>query len=252
MTSGAAARSAAPPNDIYRRITTDRASDQVLEQLQTLIRDGRLKAGDRLPASTELANEFGVGRSTVREALRGLQASGMVTIKVGARGGAYVTEPTGRHIGQRILDMLTLSSVADTDVIEARHILELNVIPLVCERATDDDIEDLLASCDRSTEMATHGSCPLTMAAGFHCGVAKASHNAAIALLAGSFYQYELGLAVPVDDQHPESGLAAQQAHRRLVAAIADRDVEKAMRIMDSHLRGIAREVQRLKGSRTA
>jgi len=247
MTSGAATTSAARPNGIYRRITTDRASDQVLEQLQTLIRDGRLKAGDRLPASTELASEFGVSRSTVREALRGLEASGMATIKVGARGGAYVTEPTGLHVGQHIFDMLTLSSLADTDVTEARHILELNVIPLVCERATDDDIKDLLASCDRGTEMAKHGSCSLTMAAEFHCRVVQASHNAAIALLADSFYQHELSLAAPVDGQHPESGLAAQRAHRRLVTAIADRDAEKATRIMDSHLRRIAREVQRLR-----
>jgi GntR family transcriptional regulator, transcriptional repressor for pyruvate dehydrogenase complex len=246
MTSGAATTSTAQPNGIYRRITTDRASDQVLEQLQTLIRDGRLKAGDRLPASTELANQFGVSRSTVREALRGLEASGMATIKVGARGGAYVTEPTSLSVGRHIFDMLTLSSLADTDVTEARHILELNVIPLVCERATDDDIRDLLDSCDRGAEMMKRGSCPLTIAAEFHCRVVQASHNAAIAMLAGSFYQRELSLAAPVDDQHPECGLAALRAHRRLVTAIAKRDAEKATGIMRSHLRQTAREARGL------
>jgi GntR family transcriptional regulator, transcriptional repressor for pyruvate dehydrogenase complex len=95
--------------------------------------------------------------------------------------------------------------------------------------------------------MVKNGSCPLTVAAEFHCRVVQASHNAAIALLAGSFYQRELSLAAAVDDQHPESGVAAQRAHRRLVTAIADRDAEKATRIMGSHLRRTAREVQRLR-----
>src|ERR1700754_728063 len=166
--------------DIFSRVNPGRASEMIVDQIRLLIRDGQLKPGDRLPAERELGEKFGVSRVTVREALRGLEANGMVTIKVGARGGAFVTAPTSARLSEGIIDLLALSELTDKEVTEARQILELGIIPMVCERATDEDINDLLAICDRGDEAAENGAYPMSLSAEFHPRVARASHNKAI------------------------------------------------------------------------
>lgn len=125
----------------------------IVDQIRVLIREGQLRPGDRLPAERELGDKFGVSRVTVREALRGLEANGMVRIKVGAHGGAFVTAPTSQRIGEGIEDLLSLSGLTDKDVTEARQVFEIGIIPLVCERATEQDIEELTEICDRGTRL---------------------------------------------------------------------------------------------------
>ena len=144
----------------------------IVDQIRLLIRDGQLKPGDRLPAERELGEKFGVSRVTVREALRGLEANGMVAIKVGARGGAFVTAPTSAQVGEGIMDLLTMSDLTDKEVTEARQIFELGIIPLVCERATEEDIADLLEICERADDALANGSYPMSLSAEFHTRVA--------------------------------------------------------------------------------
>src|SRR5215475_4193363 len=79
---------------LFTTVSLGRASQAIVEQIRALLHDGRLAPGDRLPSERELCQQFGVSRVTVREALRILETSGLITIKVGARGGAFVASPT--------------------------------------------------------------------------------------------------------------------------------------------------------------
>lgn len=71
-----------------------RSFDDVVEQVRSAVFDGTIGAGERLPSERELAEQFGVSRATLREALRALEASGIIEIRVGAHGGAFATEGT--------------------------------------------------------------------------------------------------------------------------------------------------------------
>ncbi len=185
--------SATPPpmaDPMFSRVSPGRASEMIVDQIRVLIREGQLRPGDRLPAERELCEKFGgVSRVTVREALRGLEANGMVRIKVGARGGAFVTAPTSKRVGEGIEDLLSLSGLTDKEVTEARQVFEIGIIPLVCERATEQDIDELTEICDRGGDAALkEGFYPMELSAEFHTRVAQASHNKAIAMLAESFF----------------------------------------------------------------
>ena len=242
-TDGSAARAAT--DGLFSRVNPGRASEMIVDQIRLLIRDGSLKPGDRLPAERELGERFGVSRVTVREALRGLEANGMVTIKVGARGGAFVTAPTSARLSEGIIDLLSLSELTDKEVTEARQILELGIIPVVCERATEEDIADLLEICDRGDESLAEGSYPMSLSAEFHTRVARASHNKAIVMLAESFHGPTLRSLQHVKEDHPEMGIRGNREHRQFVAAIKKRDVEKATAVMRTHIGRTARHVSK-------
>ena len=239
------ASSRATTDNIFTRVNPGRASEMIVDQIRLLIRDGQLKPGDRLPAERELGEKFGVSRVTVREALRGLEANGMVAIKVGARGGAFVTAPTSAQVGEGIMDLLTMSDLTDKEVTEARQIFELGIIPLVCERATEEDIADLLEICKRADDALANGSYPMSLSAEFHTRVARASHNAAIAMLADSFHGPTLRSLQHVQEGHPEWGIRGSREHRQFVAAIKKRDVEKATAVMKTHIGRTARHVSK-------
>jgi len=243
-TDGAKTSGRGATDDIFTKVTPGRASEMIVDQIRLLIRDGHLKPGDRLPAERELGDRFGVSRVTVREALRGLEANGMVTIKVGARGGAFVTAPTSARVGEGIIDLLSMSGLTDREITEARQVFELGIIPLVCERATEEDITDLLQICDRGDAAAEQGSYPMELSAEFHTRVARASHNAAIAMLAESFHGPTLLSLRHVQEGHPEMGIRGNREHRQFVMAVKKGDIEKATSVMRTHLGRTARHVK--------
>src|SRR3954463_12643447 len=115
---------------LFAPIAVARASSAITEQIRAAIVTGRVKQGDRLSPERELAEQFGVSRVTVRDALRSLEAMGLVEVKVGARGGAFVTAPTGSKVAQTMSDMMMMSATTPEEIVEARLIVELGTVTL--------------------------------------------------------------------------------------------------------------------------
>src|SRR5437764_14833631 len=126
--------------DLFAPVSVARASSSIADQIRQAIVTGRLAQGERLPPERELAEQFGVSRVTVRDALRALEAMGLIEVRVGARGGAFVTVPTGSLVGQTMSDMMMMSAITPEDIVEARLVVELGTVTLACARATEDDI----------------------------------------------------------------------------------------------------------------
>jgi DNA-binding FadR family transcriptional regulator len=251
MTSreSATAKRAANPDEMFSRVNVGRVSGLIVDQIRLLIRDGMLTAGDRLPSERELGERFGVSRVTVREALRGLEANGLVTIRVGARGGAFVTAPTSKQVGEGITDLLTLSGLTASEVTEARRVFEMGFVPLVCERADEQDIAELNEICDRAEAALAEGNYPVSLSAEFHVRVAKASHNAAIEMLSQSFHGPMLMSLQQAQDEDPKVGIVGTEEHRQFVRAVEKRDVAAAEAVMTKHL---ARTADRVRGPKPA
>jgi DNA-binding FadR family transcriptional regulator len=187
-----------------------------------------------------------VSRVTVREALRVLEANGLLEIRVGARGGAFVTKPSKEQVGEGIADLLTLSAVTAAEATEARLILEVGMIPLVCERADESDIADLLGICDRQDEALATGDYEINLSAEFHSRLAECVHNSAVQMLSHSFRGPLLMSLGRAQQTAPEMGRVGTKEHRKLVHAIQGHDAAKAAEIMRQHLGRTARRVKNL------
>lgn len=231
---------------LFNKVSAGRISEVIVEQVRDLIRQGQLQRGDRLPAERELCDRFGVSRVTVREALRVLESSGLIEIRVGARGGAFVTTPDRSRLGEGLTDLLTMSALSAADVTEVRFILELGLVPLVCERATDDDIEALREICRQARVEARQSSgYSMDTSAQFHVRVAESTHNPAVAMLVESFREPLLMSLKAARDRAPQMGKLGVREHEQFVDAIAVRDSERATQIMREHLARTARRVTR-------
>jgi DNA-binding FadR family transcriptional regulator len=220
---------------LFAPVSVARASSAIADQIRAAIVSGQLGEGERLPPERELAEQFGVSRVTVRDALRGLEAMGLIEVRVGARGGAFVTVPTGALVGQAIADMMMMQAVSPEDVVEARLAVELGTVTIACSRATDDDLASLRRLCEGAREQLTAKTYTRDLSWEFHALLAAATHNAAIEGLTQSF-RSSLSM-------HPirtrEGGRAFQRTvdeHERILDALERRDGAAARREMATHL----------------
>lgn len=236
--------------DLLTRVSIGRISEVIVEQVRLLIRQGQLAAGDRLPSERELCERFGVSRVTVREALRVLEANGLVEIRVGARGGAFVTAPSSRLVGEGISDLITLASLTAVEVTESRMVFELGIVPLVCERATKADIDALYEICDRSAAALEGDEYPLELSAEWHTRYAQAAHNRAVAMLVESLHGPLLMSLERARQAAPLHGRRGVKEHRALVDAIAKKSVRTATELMSTHLNRTAERLNEVDGKR--
>jgi DNA-binding FadR family transcriptional regulator len=230
---------------LFSVVYANRMSEAIVEQIQSLMRANRLRQGDRLPSERELCEQFGVSRVTVREALRILEVGGLVEIRVGARGGAFVTTPSSERLGARLADLISIAPITASEVTEARLVFELGIIPTVIARATEEDIESLRTMTRQHLEALRRGEYTMDMSAAFHNRVGACTHNAAIEMLVKSFHGPLLMSLREAATAAPLMGQRGTVEHRDFVEAVAERDEAKATEIMRRHIGRTAKRLAR-------
>ncbi|MFI6349160.1 FadR/GntR family transcriptional regulator [Streptomyces sp. NPDC050560] len=222
---------------VFRPIAgAGRTSAMIVSQIRGLIRSGVLPLGARLPAERELCDQLSVSRLTLREALRALEVNGLIEVRAGAYGGAFVTAPTAGLAGEGITDLLSTSGLSAANVTEARIAFELGVVPLVCARATPEDLRDLRRMCDEAEEARESGSYSVEMSFAFHLRAARATHNPAVEMLMHSFREAVL---MSMREAHHE-GTQGVAEHRAYVDAVESGDVRRVRRVLGDHLQRTA------------
>ena len=220
---------------IFAPVATSRASSAIAEQIRSAILTGRLREGERLAPERELAEQFGVSRVTVRDALRALEAMGLIKVRVGARGGAFVTAPTGSVVAQTMSDMMMMSAVGAEEIVEARLIVELGTVTLACARASDDDLTRLREISERGREALAAGTYTRELSWEFHALLAGAVHNRAVDGLTQSFRS-----TLSMHPVRMREGARAHEAtvreHLAILEALERRDAAAARSEMAHHL----------------
>ena len=244
----------------FDQVRQRRLSDDIVEQLEGMILEGTLKSGERLPAERALAEQFGVSRPSLREAIQKLVAKGLLISRQG--GGNYVVESLGSTFSDPLLHLLENNPEAQRDLLEFRQTLEASCAYYAALRATEVDRERLTAAFEelqdcytRSDEVsrAEEGAAD----ARFHLAIAEASHNAVLLhTIRGLFDLLKRNVVTNIGgmyQQRAETRDMLINQHRDLYLAIIEGRAEQAREVSTRHLlyvqevlEEVRQEVQRM------
>jgi GntR family transcriptional repressor for pyruvate dehydrogenase complex len=201
---------------------------------------GTLRPGDRLSTEPDLANEFGVSRATIREAIRGLRSQGLLITTRGARGGHFVitpqTEVVAATVGETFGLWFASGDVTVGEVDEAREVVEMACVRLAAERRTDADLDEMRDLIAR----AAHPDIALVeffeVNLQFHHAIAKAARNRMLELpmVAVQLVRSKTNSLIRHHKRKP-----AIQQHRAILAAIAAQDPVEAQAAFARHMQFI-------------
>lgn len=231
-------------------IVPQRAFEDIAAQLHAHIVEGRLKPGDRLPVERDLSAMFQVSRSTVREALRALELKGLIELKKGSTGGAFVTTGSVSVIKNGLADLYHLGAVTPQHLTEARLGVSQIVVRIACERITPDELKELEANVEQAaiahaeddfaerTRLHQH----------FHVLLARATRNPI--LIANTEGLIEI-LSQFVQAIGPVDRVNVLPSRRRVVKYIRERDAEAASREMATSIERVQKHYMALWNAKT-
>ena len=164
----------------FRPVKSRKISQRIAQQIKSAILNGMMKPGDRLPPERELVQKFQASRISVREALKGLEASGLLTIKPGS--GVFVAEANSKPLSESFPSILRIQKTSINDLTEARIILEPNIASLASERMTNEDLLKLEQNIQETSKAIKSNSPSLTSTQNieFHSLIAESTHNTVI------------------------------------------------------------------------
>jgi GntR family transcriptional regulator, sialic acid-inducible nan operon repressor len=214
--------------------------EEVAARIEAKIRGGGYEAGDFMPAERELMEQFGVGRSTVREALLSLEKMGLVTIRSGER--ARVATPTARVLIKELSGAARLLLAQKNGVDhfqDARLLLETGLARLAAVRASPSDLEALAAALEANRRAIGSPEESLRTDVAFHYAIAASTGNPIFTSLHDGVVEW-LAEQRQISLQVPAAARDAYAAHERIYNAVAGRDPLEAQAAMQDHLDQVA------------
>ena len=223
--------------DKIKPVSRASLSDEIIQQIIDLISRGVLKPGERLPSERDLCKQFGVGRTSLREALRSLSVMGMLDVRLGE--GTFVSQDSDRYLEKTLQWGLLLDPKVIEDLVETRMFLESQTAYLAAQRATTENLEEIGESL---RGMETHLDVPdkfLEYDLQFHLAVARATQNSILSYLLNTTRVHlqewvKKSLALPRERQAtPE---AALREHRNIFQALRKHKPDEARAAMTEHI----------------
>jgi GntR family transcriptional repressor for pyruvate dehydrogenase complex len=219
---------------LYKAIQASRLYEQIVQQIEESIRKGELTEGSQLPAERDLATQFGVSRTAVREAIKALQEKGLVDAFPGR--GTFVTNGTSNSM-RRSLDRIIKSGETDgwAYLMEVREILEPEIAALAAQRAKDQDIATMQEAVNVMDQAGRDSDAFIEADLDFHLALAEAAANPIVLSLIDSIVGLlrEQRLRIFRIGGGPERG---QHHHKRILDAIKRHDAPGARAAMQAHL----------------
>jgi GntR family transcriptional repressor for pyruvate dehydrogenase complex len=214
-------------------IKSTRIYEEIVRQVKTMIAEGRLKGGDRLPPERDLAEKFVVSRTSVREALRALESLGLVEIRAGE--GTFIREVSIDALVEPLALLMASQREATGELFEARRLLEPSLAALAASRATPEEIQEMERILEEQAREIGAGRTGLAQDAQFHAAIGAASHNRAITRITHAIIDL-LTQSREESLNTPGRPTRSHEDHRRVVAAIRARDAEAARVAMLEHI----------------
>lgn len=219
----------------FKTIERISVRDQTIDQIKNYIASGQVAPGERLPSERALAEALGVGRYSVREALKVLEAIGVVESRIGE--GTFVGDQPGARIGEIIGFSLSRWGGTIMEILDARRIIEIEAARTAAERATPEDLKRMAAELERMQAPASDFRTYLIADMNFHRRVGEASHNQIVARVVSNLIDMlEEVLKETHIDELPTQAESDRDLHAAIYEAIAHGQPDRAVSLMREHL----------------
>ena len=226
---------------IYKQIKSKKIYEEVAETLHEMIRTGQLKPGDRIDSVQQLAENFQVGRSAIREALSALKAMGLVEMRQGE--GTFIKSFDAKQITFPLSTAILLKKEDIANLLEVRKVIETGISAAAAKKRTDMDIYAMEQVLEEMKNAQGNGELGEKADFKFHVTLSAAAHNPILS----SLMDQVSGLMFEIQKETRRLWLFSKQTtseklyeqHVAIYKAIAEKDEEKARNSMLSHLENV-------------
>ncbi|MGB8590298.1 MAG: FadR/GntR family transcriptional regulator [Candidatus Acidiferrales bacterium] len=225
---------------MYKVVQTSRLYEQIVQQIEDSILKGALKEGDQLPAERELAQQFGVSRTAVREAVKALREKGLVEAFPGR--GTFITDGTTQAIRQSLDLMIKIGQPEGfIHLAEVRQILEPEIAALAATRVEEQHLAAMREAIAVMDTAMKDADAYIEADLDFHLSLAEAAANPLILSLIDSIVGLlrEQRMRIFRVEGGPDRG---QHHHKRILEAVEHRDSEGARQAMRAHLQQVLKD----------
>jgi GntR family transcriptional repressor for pyruvate dehydrogenase complex len=231
---------------MYKIVRSSRLYEQIVQQVEESIHKGAMKPGDQLPPERELAQQFGVSRTAVREAVKALREKGLVEAYPGR--GTFITDGTSYSMRQSLDRMLRVGQAEGSGFLaEVREILEPEIAGMAATRADTEDLASMREQIRIMDEARKDPDVFIEADLDFHLTLAEAAANPIILSLIDSIVGLlrEQRMGIFQVEGGPERG---QYHHKKIMEAIEHKDSGGAREAMKAHLRQVREDSRRATG----
>lgn len=213
-----------------------RAFERISDQIREMVLGGTLKPGDRLPSERELSAQLGVGRPVLREALRKIEYAGLIELRKGRSGGAFVSTGNSSVMADNMSDLIQLRNISIEELYEARTWIQTALVRVACQRSTAEDLQALEENVRLAEEYHASGQADKRTVTNieFHNLLARATHNPVMIIIVRGLTDALRSLVKQVGSEQPR---ALFKVRHQLVDAIRKKDEEEAVKAVTRILR---------------
>ncbi len=227
---------------MFKNVKEKRLFERIVDQIKDAALSGTLKVGDKLPSEHELARDFGVSRTAVREALRILELSGLVLIKKGNQGGCFIQEvSSNRKLIDYLSDHWRLGNVTLAHLTEARYWLESIVFDIVRQKATQKDFDKLRKSIDKAERLYKEGkeTEKIYQNFDFHAQLAQITRNTILIDTLSAITELLTYMLVKIRS-NPQLTHHTFKAHWKILELLETGQVEAAKNVNKAHIKDVS------------
>jgi GntR family transcriptional repressor for pyruvate dehydrogenase complex len=226
--------------DLFQPLDDHPAYRQIADLIEKRIMGRSLRTGDPLPSELDLARQFGVNRSTVREAIRALETQGLLGRGRGEKR-LRVTRPEPRRISSGVSRALALHDATFLELWEAMMAIEPAAAEYAASRRSAAQLQSLVRAAERFKREAADTEASVSAVVGYFSAVALASGNQVLALSQAPLNMLLAPELTRIIDRVPQARSRIQQAQARITTAIRQRRSDTARTWMEKHIRDFRR-----------
>jgi len=228
---------------VFNQVRQGRISDNIVAQIKDAIYTGIYRPGDKLPSETELKRLFNVSRVPLREALRSLEEMGLIAIKPGVLGGAFVAEMGIKSVSDSLFSMMRLGKISIKDIWQFRLLIEPSICRLAATERSDWDLQQIEEMISLREKAVKAKKIPVVSDIDFHHSIARSTKNPLLILIMDAVGQR---LFINMKRLHLSLSdhVSINKFHRKILDGLKEKDAEGVGDLMNTHLADVS---QRLK-----